>query len=832
MMQRWVIFLACAGVGAGLGGQWAQGQASGEATDAAAQVDEAAQHEPAQAGADEPEAGPPMPDTVIMPDGTEGQAPALPRSRNYYQPAVPANDSPASVPGADTTQPARNGTNGEHVTRQGGGMMLNFRDASIDVVLDELSAAAGYIVVKEAKPSGRVTLTSRQPVNEEEAVTLLNTVLHNAGYSAIKQGRILKIVARDQAKRMNIPVHSGSDPRLIAPTDEMITQVIPLRYASATQLRSDLQPLVNPQADFASNESSNALIITDTSANVRRVVEIIAALDTSLADAVSVKVFALKYASATDAARLINEIFGNLMTGAGSTSSNQQGGNRGPGAFMQRMREEAQREARGSALGNKVTASADTRTNSVVISGSENILQSVGEVLKQLDANPVSDETVFVFRLRNAQALNLESVLNNLFGAGTVSRGSTSTQQQNTLNSARSSRGTSTRGGTSSRSSRGTTTLGSSGGTFAQGQTRTGTFGQQSGFASAQARLSSTAQQQAGDLAGQVTIIADPDSNSLLVRTSPTNYQKVKEILQELDKPVAQVLIKVLIAEVTHENGSDIGTEMSVLNLRANGNGQTAGTNYNIPTQGASATGLVVQVLESNFSAAIRALETEGKLDVLSRPYILASDNQLASITVGQEVPFITNSRITDQGGIINTIEYGDIGILLDVVPHINPDGLVILDVAPEISALTGSSVPLNEQVSSPIIAKRSAQSRVGVRNGQTIVIGGLMEDRKTQTVNKVPILGDIPLLGMLFQRNEVSKAKTELLIFLTPHVASDPDQLGAMGQQEQEGAKIVPNAVTPGAFQEHMDGLQRGRTAPATQPAEASPVPVPADQN
>src|SRR5690606_21625864 len=120
-------------------------------------------------------------------------------------------------------------------------------------------------------------------------------------------------------------------------------------------------------------------------------------------------------------------------------------------------------------------------------------------------------------------------------------------------------------------------------------------------------------------------------------------------------------------------------------------------------------------------------------------------------------------------GGIINTTEYGDIGILLDVIPHINPDGLVILDVAPEISALTGSSVQLNELVSQPIIAKRSAQSRVGVRDGQTIVIGGLMEDRKTSTVDKVPLLGDIPLLGNLFKRTRNTKAKTELLIFLTP---------------------------------------------------------------
>src|SRR5207237_2355249 len=118
---------------------------------------------------------------------------------------------------------------------------------------------------------------------------------------------------------------------------------------------------------------------------------------------------------------------------------------------------------------------------------------------------------------------------------------------------------------------------------------------------------------------------------------------------------------------------------------RAGGNGHKFCTNFKVPTNG---TGMVVSILEANFQATIRALETAGKLDVLSRPYILASDNQLASITVGQEIPFVTNSRITDTGQTINTIEYGDVGILLDVIPHINPDGVVTLDVAPEISAL------------------------------------------------------------------------------------------------------------------------------------------------
>jgi general secretion pathway protein D len=277
------------------------------------------------------------------------------------------------------------------------------------------------------------------------------------------------------------------------------------------------------------------------------------------------------------------------------------------------------------------------------------------------------------------------------------------------------------------------------------------------------------------------------------------------------------VLIKVLIAEVTHDKGSDLGAEFSILNLNDKGEPRlSVGTDFGVAN---STGGLAVKIMGTEFSAALRALETSGKLDVLSRPYILASDNQLASIMVGQEVPYVASSRITDAGQTINTLMYQDVGILLDVTAHINPDGLVIMDVAPEISALTGTTVPVSDTVSVPVIARRAAQSRVAVKNGQTIVIGGLMEDRQTESVRKVPILGDIPVAGALFRRRQHEKIKTELLIFLTPHVASRPDALQDMSKDESRGSKLVPGSVYPGAFQEHMEGLQRG-AMPSTQPA------------
>ncbi|HTL29608.1 MAG TPA: type II secretion system secretin GspD [Tepidisphaeraceae bacterium] len=733
-----------------------------------------------------------------------------------------------------TTAPSTRSGNTVHgVTSQPGGkLLINFQDANINTVLDELSTVAGFIIVKQVKPEGRVTIQSKQPISADDAISLLNTVLkeNKPAYAAIQQDRILKIVLRDDARHQNIPVRIGADPNKIAETDELITQVIPVKTVDAVQLKQDLASFVG-DVEFTANASSNALVITDTSANIKRLVKIVAALDSNLAGSTDVKVIHLQYATASGAAKLVNDLFGDQNRGR-SQDQNQPrfgffGGGGFPGSFGDRgssSRDRNQNNQNGRQAIH-VQASADDRTNTVVVTGPPETVEIIEKVVKELDSDPSSDETVFIFRLKNADALNVESVVNNLFGNSTGSRSSAGSSRGSAINPNRS-----TLSGSGSRSSGGGLGLGSSSGR-SSGFGSSGGSGSSSGFGSSRfgstggfggffgGGLSSNSQQTAAALAGQVTIIADPDTNSMLVRTSPKNYDRVKEILAELDRPVAQVLIKVLIAEVTHDNTSDLGAEFSILNLRASGNGQQGGTNFLIPKQGQ---GAVVQILETDFTATLRALETQGKLDVLSRPYILASDNQLATITVGQEVPRVSRSQITDNGQTLNTIEYDDIGILLDVVPHINPDGLVILDVAPEISAITDSSIQVSEGVNSPVFNKRSAQSRVGVANGQTVVIGGLMEDRKTQNVNKVPLLGDIPLIGTLFRHKIDSKTKTELLIFLTPHVAADPDMLKGMSQDELNGTKLVPNAAEPGSFQDHMRGMQRGSTtkplAPTTQ--------------
>ena len=793
---------------------------------------------PAQPG----EAAPAMP----------GETPAVPPP-----PATPPGETPPAQPGE--AAPAKPGEAPAPTTPPApprkpleGPILLNFKDASVRAVLEYLSEAAGLVVVEEAIVDGRITVMSRQPISVDEAVSLLNTILKVKGFAAIRNGRTLRIVALADAKKSALPVRTGIDPSQIEPSDELVTHVIPIQSADAVQLKRDLATLIPTYADLSANQATNSLILTDTQTNVRRFVEIVHALDARMAGASEVKVFQLKYANAANAARLINDLFKQEQSsqsgGASGFRSFMFGGPGGPGGGRDGGRGDSSSSSSASSRQPKVTASSDERTNTLVVSGPPDLLKVIEGVVKELDSNPTEEQAVFIYPLKNAKAINVEAVLNNLFGWSGSTSGRTSAQSGtgfgqggiSTRSQGSGSTGFGRSGSGSGRSSGmgssrssssgglGSGGLGSSGfgssGFGTSGMGSTSAYGSRTGASSlgrGTTRMSSSTMASASDLAGQVFVVADEDTNSLLVTAATNNFERIKQILADLDRPVPQVLIKVLIAEVTHNNTLDIGAEFSALNLRASGQGQRIGTDFAVAAQ---TSGLVFRLLETDVTAAIRLLATEGKLDVLSRPYILTSDNQQASIMVGQEVPFVTRSQLTDAGQTINTIEYDDIGIILTVTPHINPDGLVIMDVYPEISAQTGQTVPISETVNAPVFARRAAQSRVAIRDGQTIVIGGLMEDRLTDNVRKVPLLGDLPWVGWMFRRTTTEKIKTELLIFLTPHVAKVPDDLPIMSANERANTKLTNTAVAPGAFEDHMKGMETGAARPAAEKPEAAP--------
>jgi len=300
------------------------------------------------------------------------------------------------------------------------------------------------------------------------------------------------------------------------------------------------------------------------------------------------------------------------------------------------------------------------------------------------------------------------------------------------------------------------------------------------------------------------------------VMTSSKNYEKIKPILDELDQPVGQVLIKILFAELTHSDSVDWGTEFSMLNLRSGGSTQSTQVfgrpvSQSLPGSNpiSSPTGLSVQTLEGEIDLTLHALQETGRLNVLSRPYVLTRNNQLATIAIAEEVPIPTG---TSQGTATTTTNFDyreDIGIVLEVTPSINRAGLVNMIVSPQITTRTGETVQISENLFPEVFATRSASTRVAVHDGQTIVIGGLIEDQIKNNVKKVPLLGDIPLAGNLFRRTVKEKSKTELLIFLTPHVAEDPNDLTAISDAERDRSNLVTDEEAADIFERHMEGMR-----------------------
>ncbi len=350
--------------------------------------------------------------------------------------------------------------------------------------------------------------------------------------------------------------------------------------------------------------------------------------------------------------------------------------------------------------------------------------------------------------------------------------------------------------------------------------------------------MSSTGQRQyrSNTLLGDAVIQVDPETRSLIIVTDEDTHAELDKMVADLDRPKPQVLIKVVFMEITYNNASDIGVEGSyTFNLKnpipatTGSNVATTTTNTSNATTGvtnnivntlttplgtpanigqtiglsnisglaALTQGSFVRLASDDWSATIRALVTKGKVEVLSRPSIMARNNQQAVIIVGQEIPFITNSQITDTGQTINTVKYDNIGIILSVTPFITNNNMVEMIVAPEISALTDQTIAISNTATSPVISKRSAETVVVTPDGTTSVIGGLMQTQKTSTITKIPILGDIPYLGIPFRRTVKSDTKTELLIFLTPYIVHTPDDLESSTADEVSRTQLMHKAFT-----------------------------------
>jgi type II secretory pathway component GspD/PulD (secretin) len=306
---------------------------------------------------------------------------------------------------------------------------MNFRGASLDQVLDYLSEAAGFIINKQTEVRGTVEIWAKEGLTKDEAVQLLNSALKKNGYTAIRSGKMLTIVSAENAKSSDLEVVQGRDPEAVEKSDEVVTQVIPVRFASASQLVNNLQPLLPTSATLSVNESANSLILVATRTEIRRTLKIISALDNSMAKAASIKVIPLQYADGRQLATAIQQLFpvqGTTQTssagqGFGPQMFNFPGGPPGfPGGSAQST---SSANSTGNTAGSRVVAIADETSNSLIVSASESILSGIVDMVRKID-RPVSAVTeVRAFRLENADPTELAEQLGQLFPDNTRSSG-------------------------------------------------------------------------------------------------------------------------------------------------------------------------------------------------------------------------------------------------------------------------------------------------------------------------------------------------------------------------------------------------------------------------
>ena len=381
----------------------------------------------------------------------------------------------AKAPAAATSKPSGAPSNPDEIR-------LNFRNAPLELVLEYLSEAAGFIIVLDTPAKGTVNIISSKPVTRDEAVDLLNSVLNKNGLAAIRDGRTLTVVDRVTAKTRDIPVKVNNDPTLIPKNDEIVTQIIPIRFVEADQLVKDLNTFISPQATFVANTAGNSIVMTDTQSNIRHIVEIIKAIDTSAESETQIRVFHLKHASPSDVSNALSSVFpSNTGTGnnnqapvrfgggggfggfggcPGFGGGGRGGGGGGGGAAAGGSAAQSDRIKRAS----QVLAVADARTSSVIVTASKDLMNQIAIMVRELDVPALRDQQVFVFHMTNGDPQQALQVLQNMFQTSTTSRSGSSGSSQNSALMQRQQNNTTTTGSTTSGGSFGSGSGGRTGG--------------------------------------------------------------------------------------------------------------------------------------------------------------------------------------------------------------------------------------------------------------------------------------------------------------------------------------------------------------------------------
>jgi general secretion pathway protein D len=779
----------------------------------------------------------------------------------------------------------------------GSKLKLDFRNANVDSVISLYSRASGISIVKDPSLTGPITVTSATAIPLDQAFQILSTTLSLKGYEMRKEGSLLVIRKRQENRGreggQGNSMMGGMNPddlRRMFEGNRGELKVYPIQYANATQvarvinevfanmgnpMEQMLQQLMgggfsggNNQGGrgnqgggrgnfnfgggrggfrggfggFGSSQTvrasaddySNSVIVNAPSGDHRQVADLIRQIDKETDAPLQSRVYKLDFALAADIAPAIqNVLTANAPKGRGGVGSTNI-------PIEQRFQQAFRFGSMQAAFGTVVT---DARTNSLIVTATDDNLKLVAEVIKELDVDIKYESSVFVFPLENARADQVSTLLNQAFGTRsgggnqntrTNSVGQRNPNQRNNRNNMGGGNFGGGRGRTSNddpnslyldfedpESATGellTSIEVAQGGGFnrvlgGQGQ---GNQGQNQTGRDPQGRLVPVQ-----NLSGQVSVIADQNTNSLIVVGTPENADLIRGILGQLDRIPEQVMIETIIVEATLDSSNKLGVEWNLSNNKPFGNpnaNDSTATNFGLQNANPALQGFRYTLTGGNLTAFINALQTDQKFKVLSTPRIFTSNNAEAQINISQRVPYVLSSREDVNGNLTFTYAFEDVGIVLTVTPRITANGYVTMEINQTANDLQGFT-----SFNAPIINQRQADTTVSVKDGETIVLGGIIRSTVTSTTRKVPLLGDIPILGKLFQSTDKQNVQTELMVFLTPRVVRDDGEARKLRDEHmkdlsKESQKNVGKIIPP-PLPDKPDNSSGGTKPPATKP-------------
>ena len=595
---------------------------------------------------------------------------------------------------------------------------LNFEGTELYDVITTFCELLKIDYVIEGNVEGKVTLQTFNKIPVEDLYSVLEQILALNNVAVVRSGNFYRFLQAPDAAKKPMSIHIGDDPN-IPDKERMIIQIIPLQHISVESMKKIISPLLTTNASFIEIPETNNLMMIEMAYNVRRIIKVVQALDIDKLASSDIQLYKLRNADSEVLVQELEEVFSSM----------------------------GYKEA----LGDSLSFLSLSRLNSVlVVNAFDKILPTIEFWINRLD-QPISegDVSTFVYYVQNGDAIALAGLLNGIFQGQGESANTTSN-----------------------------TSAGSTATTKIKANV--------SGAATTSTSTNPVVQTTDGlsnDFEGKIIILPDPDTNSLIIRTSPRNYPAILALIDKLDLFPQQVLIEVLIVDLDIDESTAAGLEIafqgSAGSTTVKGGSSssttkagTLGTALGAGTASLLAGGSFIIGDPDKLIAQLKLFASDSKTNILSNPILVTSDNKAATISITNEIPIEQEAQVPSGGGsvVTSTVEFRSVGIKLDITPKINADNYITLKISQEISS-RGADVG-----NQPSFNTRLVNTEVVLKDNQVLVMGGLMQTTTTDTVSGIPILKDLPYIGKLFGSESTSLNKTELMIFITPHVISNSE--------------------------------------------------------